>query len=614
MRVVLAAFALAGCSCTPVIGSAVEDAVHVVAQEDLSDYENEFEGLSLLQLRATSGGSTSPQHKYYSNASTTGHAFSGHAFGCTGRTTAQDMITCGLWGDVHQHKKFHASHVGDSNGIGWYWLAKSKDSSFQAQAFYRAEVSGGVTWWTTMSHFAFKFGDQTLFLDRENIGGRWIWKYFWNGEEKSFADTPLEVGPVYWVNKAAGQMVQEGAQMDRIWHPIQAKDKERMSCFEYGAVSVWTSFADWQDLGGPFGNPAAVEIEGNADFLDDQFGQCAFNQKKVDPKDILVTVAQNTKVCSDDKFNPDQCDDPDPPPTPPTKEELCEKNGVEMSHAEELCADQQAHSQDIFDDCTFDVCASTEAKSQLNAVGGAELEAAMMNPEAKCTVKSDDCMPCTICSAFTSVDLSNVVQNNLGGLGPDSGAEEIRYKNAINLDGKVLDVVLTAVDAYVTPKTSKNGYLTGGFGRFTMKVKTSTNFKFSFFDSGTDEPVAVKDLALTFYDLDQGKKGQQQETISACAAQEVYTTSDTELEHTSAGACHSFMSTARGTGKDNPSVSDELTKTQAARSVTFEFHARASISFSATISRAGRTPRPVLFSFEPQVACGASDAETRCAQ
>jgi len=411
-------------------------------------------------------------------------------------------------------------------------------------------------------------------------------------------------------------MRQAGAQAtNNLANGVVGNDHERLSCWEYKQAALWTSFQDWQPVGmGPYGQGGVLEVEGNVDFLDPDFGQCAFRQQKVQPNEMLITIAQNDKVCRDDRLSPHQCQDPDPPPPPPTKEELCEQNNVEMTHAQELCADQQNHGGDIYEDCLYDVCASAEADAQLNAVGGAELEAAMMNPEANCVIKSDSCLPCDICSTAKTVDLSNVVQNNLGGLGPDTGAEEIRYGNAIDIDGRKLDVVLTAQGEYKSPKPEKNGNSAAGFGKFTMKTKSSTNFKFSFVDSGTNDPVGVKDLALTFYDLDQAKKTQQQETITACGAEEVYTTTDTELAHDSSGVCHGFTSTVRGTGKDNPQNPAELTKMQAARSVTFEFHSRASISFTAEITGKGKTPRPIIFSFEPQVACGASDAETRCAQ
>jgi len=567
------------------------------------------EGVSLLQLRA----STAPKHKLFSNASSARPQYSGHPFGCTGRSVAANVISCGLWGDVHQHKQYGGAHAANSDGTGWYWIAKSKDDSFQAQAFYRQ--SGG---WSTMSHFALKFDDQTVFLDRVLSGGRWIWKYYWNGEERGYEETPLELGQVYWVNKAAGQLANVGAQgAGNTANGMAGADSERVSCFEYKDVSLWTTFQDWQAVGmGPYGQGAAIEVEGNVDFLDGNFGQCAFRQQRVQPSEMLASVEQNDKVCREDRLGKHQCADPDPPPPPPTKEDLCETNGVDMSHAEDLCAEQMAHGDDIYDDCLYDVCASIDADAQLNAVGGADLEAAMMNPEATCNIKADAgaCLPCNICTSATKVDLSNVVQNNLGGLGPDSGEEEIRYKHAIHLDGHKVDIVLTAEGEYKTPKTSKNGQTGTGFGRFTMKTKTSSNFKFSFFDAATGNPVGIRNLALTFYDLDQAKKTRQQETVSACGAKEIYTTSDTELVHLNSGVCHSFTSSTRGTDKDNPSRPNDLTKTQAARSVTYEFHSRATIMFSASVKGKGANPRPILFSFEPQVACGAIDAEVQCAQ
>jgi hypothetical protein len=362
----------------------------------------------------------------------------------------------------------------------------------------------------------------------------------------------------------------------------------------------------------PFNQPIAVEVEGSVEFLDPEFGACARNAQKVSPEDMLVTHEQNAKICRDNKISDDQCEHPVVPPPPLTKEEQCEQNGVDFAHAEALCEDQKKHGDDYFEGCTYDVCASAQAQAQLNAAGGAELDAAINNPEATCIKNSDLCMPCSICSQATTVDLSNVVQNNLGGLGPDGGPEEIRYKNAVDVDGKKVDVVLTAENAYSTPKPQINGVTIGGFGRFTMRAKTSTKFQFSFVDAETNDPVAIQDLALTFYDMDEGRKGKQKESVSACGAQEVFVTSDTELDISSEGVCHSFTSTERGTGKDNPERPDELTKIQARRSVTFEFHKRASINFDASISRSGKTPRPFLFSFVPQVACGASDAETQC--
>lgn len=512
------------------------------------------------------------------------------------------------------------------NGVGWHWMAKSKDGSFQAQAFLREPKCTGPAVFcrtvSTMSHLAFKFGDQTLFIDRDlDEKHEWAMTYYWNGEKVDPASTPKDIGQVYWVGDAARtQLRNNGA--TRASAPTAMQSNSRKSCFEFDQkVSVWTNWNTWMgaDLG-PYAHWAMFELEGELDFLDPDYGRCGGTAavdafKKVEPNEMLVTKDQNDKACRQNKLTEQDCVDPDPPqvPEPKTTAELCEENDVDMSHAEELCADQQAHSNDIYEGCLFDVCASDTPEAELNAVEGAELEAIVSNPEAKCAVKSDSCEPCDICSSATSVDLSNVVQNNLGDLGPGAGAAEIRYKNAVDIDGKKIDVVLTAESPYKSPKPTKNGNTGDGFGRLLMWPKASTDFKFEFQDAATGEPVAVKDVALTFYDLDEAKNSLQRETVSVCGAKEAYTTTDTELEHKTTGLCHSFTSTTKGTGKDNPTKPDDLTKAQAARSVTYEFHSKASITFTAKLSRKGRNPRPFLFSFASPVACGTAESETQCA-
>jgi len=562
-------------------------------------------------------------------------------------------VTCSIYGDPHVVKQYNAGRPPyDLEGTGWHWLAKSTDGSFKAQGFIRQRSPGA---WATLSHVVMKFGENLVYIDRDQQdipGMPWKQTYYINGVKREESETPLEVGSLYWVNRAGkadadslGQDVWEGSHeaikdwrgrgrftKNKIYLPTGHIDEEastedfsRLSCWESGQVSIWTAYEDWistadppgqwrtDGLNVPYGAPMLFDLEGSADFLDLEVGACGGQSTKVDPTEMIATVEQNEKACGENNLEAADCAAPDPPEIPLTAEQLCNQNDLDISHAQDLCADQQAHGDTILQDCIYDVCSSVDETSRLMAVAGAELEAATLNSEAKCEVNKDQCLPCTICATSTEVDLSNVVQNNLGGLGPDAGAEEIRYANAITLDGKTLDVVLTAESEYKTPKPTKNG-AKGGFGIFTLKAKQSTDFKFSFVDSTSGAPVAVKDLAVTFYDMDEGKRGRQKESISMCSAQEVYTTSDTELVSTKTGSCRTYTSSARGTGKDNPQRPDELTRTQAARSVTFEFHSKASLGFTAAIGPAGRSPRPVMFSFKPQVACGAVDSDVQCDQ
>merc|ERR1719453_1138281 len=85
---------------------------------------------SLLQLAKRHDAS--PAHAHHYGYNSTQKKLSGGNFGCTGQmSTPGDMLSCGLWGDVHQHLKYGGGGAANSNGVGWYWLAKSTDDNFQ---------------------------------------------------------------------------------------------------------------------------------------------------------------------------------------------------------------------------------------------------------------------------------------------------------------------------------------------------------------------------------------------------------------------------------------------------------------------------------------------------
>ena len=63
-----------------------------------------------------------------------------------------------------------------------------------------------------------------------------------------------------------------------------------------------------------------------------------------------------------------------------------------------------------------------------------------------------------------------VGHSNLGGLGPDAGAAELRYKGvALRIDGSLLDLVITNTSEYYSPNPEWNGCSGGGvFGQISM--------------------------------------------------------------------------------------------------------------------------------------------------
>lgn len=89
-----------------------------------------------------------------------------------------------------------------------------------------------------------------------------------------------------------------------------------------------------------------------------------------------------------------------------------------------------------------------------------------------------------------SGDACTVIHNNLGGLGPDSGAEELRYGPVAKFGGRDIDVTITALGNYTAGSqgTSINGMVTD-YGIINVGYGTYTKLRFAPKYSGTDESV-----------------------------------------------------------------------------------------------------------------------------
>ena len=68
--------------------------------------------------------------------------------------------------------------------------------------------------------------------------------------------------------------------------------------------------------------------------------------------------------------------------------------------------------------------------------------------------------------------IATVTANNLGGRGPDSGAEEIRYQGITNAgneaDGGPVDLVITELSGEYHCKICTNNGISGDFGMINM--------------------------------------------------------------------------------------------------------------------------------------------------
>lgn len=293
------------------------------------------------------------------------------------------------------------------------------------------------------------------------------------------------------------------------------------------------------------------------------------------------------------------CAKPPPvPPAPPAKKE-CEENECSWIHAQQLCHSLQGDDT-LYNDCLFDFCLECADHAAVEFVADEE----DTHPAPMCVAGAPECAPEDVCTKSVKMNTLTVSQNNLGGVGPDTGAEEIRYSNAAVVDGKAVDLVLTTDGAFKSSKPSKNGN-SGAFGVLNVKCGTSVTVSMKVVDSDSGAPVTLDAVALTWYDLDEGKKQKGRATVTTCGSTGAMVSSNTELTVVREGDCSSATSSVAGTGKDNPKSPHALDSVQISRSLTLPF--KQVSEFSSTLSLArGFKGRNFLFAIEPSVACGSS--------
>ena len=175
------------------------------------------------------------------------------------------------------------------------------------------------------------------------------------------------------------------------------------------------------------------------------------------------------------------------------------------------------------------------------------------------------------------MDLTNVVQNNLGGKGPNTSAaaaEEIRYQNIFpTLTTGSVDLVVTALTLYQPKKPGNNGNI-GEVGSINFRGGKSTTFLFKFVDTfNHSKNVTLEKLFFSYYDIDNDRK-ELREEISTPYFEKVYLANDTTIEviPRSGSTPPIFRSTAVDfTGFNNPDDPSNLTPEQKQHAVTFSF-------------------------------------------
>lgn len=508
---------------------------------------------------------------------------------------------CAYRGDTHTVASFHEK-LPDPQQLGLFTMANSKDGRFKAQLYQCNSMGPTTTGWINAMAFEVD-GNRVVILPpilSEIYNGKPCYIRA-NDKEFTSADLPYTI-PGTSIELQAHHP--PGIDLRSGFHILTDGFDARVETVTDG----WPDF--WIEVGlqlSPDNVPDNDEnsfcVKGPAalPLLDDSM--------ETDWSDSLFTNSDHDRLCSycqgrnakkgwTDATNAmaAKCVKPPPKPPPPTPQEECEINGCSWTHGQQLCHSLKGDDT-LFNDCVFDFCLECRDDAAVEFVEDDE----DTNPDPLCVAGAPECAPEEVCAKAIKMNTLTVTQNNFGGVGPDSGAEEIRYSNAAVVGGRAVDLVLSTDGTFESSKPSKNGNA-GAFGVLNMKCGTSVTVLMKVVDSENGSPVVLDAVALTWYDLDEGRNAKGRATVTTCGSTGAIVSENTELTLKREGDCSSASSSVPGTGKDNPKSPHQLTSVQVARAFTLPF--KQTSEFTSTLSlEKGFKGRNFLFAIEPSVAC-----------
>lgn len=558
---------------------------HAQVHSQALDFSDELEGLSLLQLATQSKAANN--HNRSESLWNAGYQ-------------------CAMGGDIHVMNSFSGAKS-DIHQFGLYTWAQSNDARFNTQAYQCSNWgSPNVGWINAMAldvdgtrivilpptipeAEVYRHGRGVLMPDPIRIRANDI-EYKSTEAPFTIPGTTIDI-QMHTPNNM--QITTEGMTFRFIQHNYAGKD--------------WKGHQSWLD-------PAVTFASGGKhpdnSFCSSGTGATPVADSSLDAdwSKTLFTQADHKRICEwcqlhSEDFKPGstanlpKCTQPPAAPPPPPAKVECEQNECSWTHAQELCQSLKGDPA-LLEDCQFDFCIHC---GDFMADAFVE-EMEDLNPEPMCVQGAAECHPQQVCDQSVKMNTLTVSQNNLGGVGPDTGAEEIRYSNAAMVNGKAVDLVLTTDGNFKSPKPSKNGK-SGPFGILNVKCGSSVTVIMKVVDSESGAPVILPAVALTWYDLDEGKKGKGRATVSTCGSTGAIVSQNTELVLKREGVCSTATSSVAGTGKDNPKSPHQLNSLQISRSLTLPFKGRSEWTSTLSLDK-GSKGRNFLFALEPTVACG----------
>ena len=167
---------------------------------------------------------------------------------------------------------------------------------------------------------------------------------------------------------------------------------------------------------------------------------------------------------------------------------------------------------------------------------------------------------------------SRTLQNNMGGQGPDTGAEELRFGNVGVYNGRPFDAVLKTVGSSYVKGNGDNGCgASGKFGKLVMRRSQEVSFHLTFRDSLSDRLVTLPAFRLSFLDIDAGSNNAWKEQLSVRDYYEYTLDEDTHLTKSDLWFASTPAYSPASFSADNPTDPQALTETQRKLAVSFVF-------------------------------------------
>jgi hypothetical protein len=557
-------------------------------------------------------------------------------FGCRGLLQAPATRMCNLWGDPHVSRTFPMTD--DMNKVsrakiwdtlwqpGLFRMASASDGSWEVQLFncgtWAAAVA--VRFKKQIVEFVSEGTNMRVFLNGRKLGDEVEWpieigNMFIDNSHRKSATYHTRSGLNYHKNQVAkrgGCVDDPGGQVYVDVSKIGVSHLTFSVKVEAAEGSFTTQDTDSYSL-------CNVDLASTIGKREGSFGQMRYHNWEVDmvaPEDSLF-IGSGSAPCDHcrkqgwagsnflfDNRNKNAaeafCGSVDDVPKQHDDfhvDDLCKTHNIAVERAQAACVHLKDDGQ-FYEDCQLDFCGSD---GNQEAAEEAEDEELAENPQPVCAVPDETCDPANFCCSALKdqaiLNFGSVVTNNICGDG--DGAQELRFGSALTQDGQAMDLVVQPVDHVCGRATNdRNGMKSELLATLAVQAGREGTFDFKFVAAGTDTPATPKSVVFSFLDLDQGKKGKQQESVEVCGAVNAVVSDSTELEQSSNGNCLKFTSSTWGNAKDNPNSPDTMSDVQRARAVAYQI---SGSSFRATLGATGKgsNPRKFLFAGHPSIAC-----------